>query len=150
MSNPLNGTWRFNADASRVWDRRAQEWTAADGSEEVHINVERDRFESASIFGRDPAIHLSLSATFDGDWAPYMCTGVESSGDAEVPKVGEPIAYVKFIKISDTFSYRISKDVNGEPLYTLSSELTKDDQLSIYLMSVDGVVSLRSVFDRVS
>lgn len=163
--SPFNGVWNINMDESREWHPDKQEWLPDHVVNEVAtIRVDENRCDFSLVVGVNPVVHLSYSAEFDGDWAPYMCTAIEYPDDSEgvekldprthganIPenKVGEPIAYVKLIKVSPTMHARVSRHPDGKTLqYTMTQEV-KDGRIHARVTTADGVPLVYRVADRI-
>ena len=105
-------------------------------------------------------VHTSV---IDGGWAPYMCRDIvrstpEVDGDRadershiNLPQfvAGKPTAYIKIVKINETFMYRVSKGLDGNPSYVLTTEVIDDgERINGYLMTPTGEVLYNRVLRR--
>jgi hypothetical protein len=168
MSEPFNGSWSINLDESRVRDADNQKWVSPDpiGREDVTMFIDGDIYDQTISVGLNPTFHMGYTAQWDGDWVPYMCRSIEypeiPSEHPGHPRMdlgpnkpfvpGQPTAYVKMVKVSDVFHYRISRSPDGRsPLYVMSRELNSDaTSFKTSLMSPGGEVVIVRVFERVS
>ena len=166
MDSPFNGVWNVNMNESREWHADKERWLPDHvGREVVTVRIDGDRYDFSLEVGVNPVVHLAYSAELDGDWTPYMCTAIkypEGLGRAEtrdprtpganIPenKVGEPIAYVKMIRVSPTMHVRISRHPDGQTLqYTMTSELTSNNRRVSRVTSPNGVPLICRVADRI-
>lgn len=165
MAEPFNGAWSIDLDRSRVWDAGNSQWVQPDpiGREDLTFYTDGDIYHQTISVGTDPTYHMGYSCRWNGDWAPYMCREIEHP---EVPtgvshpkmdlgpqnefKAGQPTAWIKMIKVSDTFHYRISINVDRvSPGYVMSRSMDPGgDSFQSTVMSPAGEVVIVRYFKR--
>jgi hypothetical protein len=168
MTQPFTGSWSINLDKSRVWDTDNERWVSPDpiGREDLTLYTDDEIYDQTISVGLAPTYHMGYTARWNGDWVPYMCRRVETppttTGHAGHPRMelgpshqfeeNAPTAWIKMVKVSDTFHYRISKDVDGtSPGYVMSRRLeSSGDSFQSTVLSPAGDVVIVRVFERVS
>jgi hypothetical protein len=168
MDEPFNGSWSINLDKSRVWDADKDRWVCPDpvGREDLTFFIDGEIYDQTIAVGVSPTYHMAYTACWDGDWVPYMCRAIEypekkvdhpghprmDLGPAVPFEIGKPTAYVKMLKVSEVFHYRLSRSPDGRsPYYVMSRELNSDaTSFKTSLMSPGGDVVIVRYFDRVS
>ena|ERR1700712_1155086 len=165
MTEPFNGSWRINLEKSRVWDTDNQKWVSPDpiGREDLTFFITDEIYDQTIAVGINPVFHMGYTARWDGDWVPYMCRRVEIP-DAVAPtghprmELGpqtpmvpnQPTAYIKMIKISNVFHYRISRNVDWtNPGYVMSRSMNADEMsFQSTVLSPGGEAVIVRVFER--
>jgi hypothetical protein len=166
VTDPYNGSWSIDLEQSRVWDQANQAWVSPDpiGREDLTFFIDGDIHDYTNTVGLNPTHHLAYTARWNGDWVPYMVRKIEGkplpTGEGEHPEMdlniptlapNRPLAYVKLIKVSESFHYRISRSPDGKlPQYVMSRQLSPGgDSFTSHLMGQSGDVTIVRVFDRV-
>lgn len=165
MSEPFNGSWKINLDKSRVWDTDNQRWVSSDpiGREDLTFHIDGDVYDQTIVVGTNPIHHMGYSCRFDGDWVPYMCRKIEIPEDVPPTahprmelgpytpfEVNKPTAWIKMIKISPMFHYRISRNIDWtNPGYVMSRRMNADEaSFESTVMSPGGEVVIVRLFER--
>jgi hypothetical protein len=166
MTEPFNGSWSINLDKSRVWDTDHQKWISPDpiGREDLTFYIDGDTYDQTISVGTNPVFHMSYSATWDGPWVPYMCRRVEipegvsamahprmELGPVAPMVPNKPTAWIKMIKVSKTFHYRISRNVDWtNPGYVMSRNMNPDEMsFQSTVLSPGGEAVIIRIFERV-
>jgi hypothetical protein len=166
VAEPFNGSWSINLEKSRVWDTDNQTWVSPDpiGREDLTFFIDGDTYDQTIVVGTNPIHHMSYSAKWDGDWVPYMCRRIEIPEDvAPTPhprmelgpytpfEPNKPTAWIKMIKISSTFHYRISRNVDWtNPGYVMSRSMNPDEMsFRSTVLSPGGEAVIVRIFERV-
>lgn len=165
MSSPFNGSWSIDLDRSRVWDADNQTWVCPDpiGREDLVFYIDDQIYDQTISVGTDPTYHMGYTCRWNGDWAPYMCRSIEHPasptgtahprmdlGPAVPFAPGQPTAWIKMVKVSDTFHYRISINVDRvSPGYVMSRQMEPSgDAFKSTVMSPAGEVVIVRYFKR--
>ncbi len=154
--SPFTGYWKIDYERCRQWDFATNSWAPDKvDREDLRLLIDGDIYDWDLTVGTDPAYRMVHTSVIDGGWAPYMCRDIvridtTDEGDRSderalinLPKyyAGKPTAYIKIVKITDSFMYRISKGLDGKPSYVLTTEVIDDGQrITGYLMTPDGQV----------
>lgn len=165
MAEPFNGSWSIDLDRSRVWDADNQTWVSPDpiGREDLTFFTDGDTYDQTISVGTNPTFHMGYSCTWGGDWVPYMCRRIEqpeTPTDVKHPRMdlgpqtefatNQPTAWIRMIKVSDTFHYRISINVDRtSPGYVMSRSMEPgNDSFRSTVMSPGGDVVIVRYFKR--
>lgn len=166
MAEPFNGSWSIDLERSRVWDVDNDTWVSPDpiGREDLTFYTDGDIYDQTISVGTNPTHHMGYSCRWNGDWVPYMCHAIEypehpietkhprmELGPPTKFEVNRPTAWIKMIKVSDTFHYRISMNVDRvSPGYAMSRNLDPSgDWFRSTVMSPGGEVVIIRYFNRV-
>jgi hypothetical protein len=167
LSSPFNGVWKINLEKSSVWDAGKQAWISPDPIlvEQVTMFITDEIYDQTITVGVNPTLHMGYTAVWDGEWVPYMVRDIEPSerpaGAAPHPPmdlgpfservVGQPMSWVKMIRINERFHYRLVKAADGHsPSYAMSRGMHDGD--NSYLATVldpAGDAVIHRHFDRI-
>jgi hypothetical protein len=167
MAEPFNGSWSIDLERSRVWDADNDTWVCPDpiGREDLTFYTDGDTYDQTISVGLNPTYHMGYSCKWNGDWAPYMCRSIEypeTPIDVRHPRMdlgpattfgpNQPTAWIKMIKVSDTFHYRISINQDRQnPGYVMSRNRDASEEwFRSTVMSPGGDVVIIRYFNRVA
>ena len=162
--SPFNGYWKLDYELCQQWDFAKNAWIPdLVDREDLRLWIKDDIYDWDMWVGTDPAYRMVHTSVIDGGWAPYMCRDIVTStpqsesdrpderAHINLPKfvAGQPTAYIKIVKINETFMYRISKSLDGKPSYVLTTEVIDDgERIEGWLMTPGGQVLYHRVLRR--
>jgi hypothetical protein len=166
MEDPFVGMWRNNLDKSQAWDPIEKVWAHDEiGREDVKIENHDGVHDYENLIGLNPTYRIGYRAPYDQmAWVNYEVRGIEDEGDAasgeghsgrpgQIPlwTVGQVLAHVSVVRVSERFQFRIARTVDGTPSHIMQRHLADDGMSYVStVIGADGTPSIIRVFDRLS